>query len=76
MDKKREWLKVWDNLEYEDQIEFLGLDEETCSICQKNIAENSDHPTGNNANPVNMGRCCDKCNLIVLNARMNRMLVG
>lgn len=42
-----------------------------CSICNKEYVG-----YGNNAQPVNDGRCCDKCNLnIVLPARaflMNR----
>lgn len=31
---------------------------EKCSICGKNY-----EGYGNNAQPVNDGRCCDKCNL-------------
>jgi len=39
-----------------------------CSICQN---EYTGH--GNNAQPVNEGRCCDTCNSVVIVARMNQM---
>jgi len=39
-----------------------------CSICQKKYAE-----FGNNAWPVNDGRCCNSCNWsIVIQARLER----
>lgn len=43
-------------------------DTHICSIC-------GDRYTGwgNNASPVNDGRCCDNCNTIVLVARINRI---
>lgn len=70
--KIQELLAVWSDLEYKEKMWFLGLDdEETCSICQGNIAENSSHPTGNNAEPINQGRCCDECDPIVTKARIN-----
>ena len=34
----------------------------TCSICGKHV----DHGVGNNAQPVNDGRCCDDCNANVV----------
>lgn len=37
-----------------------------CSICQKEFKE-----FGNNAQPINDGRCCDKCNGLVIIARLN-----
>jgi hypothetical protein len=37
-----------------------------CSICQ-----NPYFGDGNNAQPINKGRCCDTCNLIVISARFN-----
>lgn len=40
-----------------------------CSICQEDYGE-----FGNNATPVNQGRCCDECNYaVVLPARMALM---
>lgn len=36
-----------------------------CSICGANY-----QGLGNNAWPVNTGRCCDKCNQIVVHARI------
>ena len=42
----------------------------TCSICQATYTG-----FGNNAWPVNSGRCCDDCNaLVVIPARINRMV--
>jgi hypothetical protein len=35
--------------------------EKVCSICGKPFAE-----WGNNAQPVNDGRCCDLCNITVV----------
>ena len=44
-------------------------DRETCSICLKPY-----EGFGNNAYPVNEGRCCDECNRnVVLPVRMRRM---
>ena len=41
-----------------------------CSICEKTY-----EGYGNNAEPINEGRCCDKCNsTVVLNQRLNGML--
>jgi hypothetical protein len=38
-----------------------------CSICQRVFTE-----FGNNAQPVNAGRCCDECNnAVVIPARIN-----
>jgi hypothetical protein len=40
-----------------------------CSICQKSFGE-----YGNNAQPVNSGRCCDECNWhVVLPARLTNL---
>lgn len=40
----------------------------TCSICQNGFSE-----WGNNAQPINDGRCCDKCNnTVVIPARIIR----
>tara|TARA_Y100001963_G_C6731888_1_gene424369 strand:+ start:1194 stop:1376 length:183 start_codon:yes stop_codon:yes gene_type:complete len=39
-----------------------------CSICFLEYSE-----WGNNAEPINSGQCCDKCNWSVSIARMNRM---
>ncbi len=37
-----------------------------CSICYGNFTE-----FGNNAEPINDGRCCDGCNMLVVSARIN-----
>lgn len=39
-----------------------------CSVCQ-----NWYTGFGNNAQPINDGRCCDECNRLVLVARINRL---
>lgn len=36
-----------------------------CSICQKPL-----DGYGNNAEPINNGRCCDECNDLVVRARI------
>lgn len=43
-----------------------------CSICQNEIpAKESGWSSGNNAQPVNDGRCCDDCNMnVVIPARL------
>ena len=35
-----------------------------CSICKKDIKKNhlTGWSSGNNAEPINHGRCCDECN--------------
>ena len=50
----------------------------TCSICKGDIEHKEDNngkvywTSGNNAQPVNDGRCCDTCNAeVVLPARYN-----
>jgi hypothetical protein len=38
-----------------------------CSICEKEIpVKEGGWSQGNNAEPVNDGRCCDKCNMDVV----------
>ena len=39
-----------------------------CSICNNNI-----EGFGNNAQPVNDGRCCDDCNILVIIERIEEM---
>jgi len=46
----------------------LKTEHPICSICQLPYAG-----YGNNAYPVNEGRCCDTCNNIVIGARINQM---
>ena len=53
------------------------LEIETCSICKGDIEHKEDDngkvywTSGNNAEPVNDGRCCDTCNAeVVLPARL------
>lgn len=46
-----------------------------CSICFSEIAKVGDWDSGNNAHPVNHGRCCNNCdNNVVLPARLNMMV--
>jgi hypothetical protein len=43
-----------------------------CSICQGEIENKNGWDKGNNAQPVNDGRCCDVCNTtVVIPARFN-----
>jgi hypothetical protein len=47
----------------------------TCSICQGPLEPDPEKakiwPHGNNAQPVNDGRCCDRCNYeVVIPARL------
>jgi hypothetical protein len=45
-----------------------------CSICQQPIPPQGSWLLGNNAEPVNSGRCCNDCNtFVVIPARLNRM---
>jgi hypothetical protein len=37
-----------------------------CSICKKEIEVKGTWTHGNNAQPVNNGRCCDICNMNVV----------
>ena len=37
-----------------------------CSICQREYGG-----WGNNARPINKGRCCDECDNLVIVARLN-----
>jgi len=39
-----------------------------CSVCRCDYLG-----FGNNAQPINAGRCCDRCNNIVIVARINDM---
>ena len=44
----------------------------TCSICKKTY-----RGFGNNAQPLNDGRCCDKCNTgVVIPIRIGKTIVG
>ena len=51
-----------------------------CSICGCTIADRAKNPLwllGNNAAPVNNGRCCDVCNdLVVIPARLQRFFAA
>ena len=47
---------------YQKKLENLKI----CSICYKKYAE-----FGNNASPINTGRCCNDCNNLVVIARIN-----
>jgi hypothetical protein len=41
---------------------------QVCSICQREY-----EGYGNNAQPINAGRCCDECNKLVIMARLNML---
>ena len=45
-----------------------GTNPELCSICYREF-----HEYGNNADPINLGRCCDPCNGLGVFARVGRM---
>jgi hypothetical protein len=47
-----------------------------CNICGEDIeVEDSGWSRGNNARPVNKGRCCNKCNLeVVVPVRIKRAM--
>ena len=53
-----------------------------CSICNEEIQAKGNWVLGNNADPINDGRCCDDCNWgVVIPARLGdvynvRMHVG
>jgi hypothetical protein len=50
-----------------------------CSICGHDIEPHPVHgwAGGNNAQPINDGRCCDNCNSeIVIPVRMMRLIKG
>jgi len=50
-----------------------------CSICKKEIEKKYNDKgvmywdKGNNAYPINEGRCCDKCNKLVILERIKRL---
>lgn len=45
-----------------------------CSICFNEIKPVGDWTTGNNAEPVNSGRCCQDCdNTVVIPARLTML---
>lgn len=51
-----------------------------CSICNGPLASAAQEAIGwhlgNNAQPINNGRCCDACNGFVIAARMKRLNEG
>ena len=45
-----------------------------CSICNEEIQAKGDWVLGNNAEPINEGRCCDDCNWrVVIPARLDEL---
>ena len=57
--------------EIKDETAFL-----TCSICGEQILPDpvTKWSGGNNAEPINSGRCCNECNTsVVIPTRMKRM---
>jgi hypothetical protein len=60
--------------EYETE-EALRSKITTCSICFRPIPSKRGWTLGNNAAPVNEGRCCDICNdTVVIPARLNQAM--
>lgn len=49
-----------------------------CSICQNAIPVNpiNGWDQGNNAQPINDGRCCDECNQFVIAVRIKGATAG
>lgn len=48
-----------------------------CSICDKEIpVKEGGWSQGNNAEPINSGRCCDECNMAVVIPARLRMTEG
>ena len=46
-----------------------------CSICKEKInPDPSGWSEGHNAQPINDGRCCEVCNIIVTSARLTEYL--
>jgi hypothetical protein len=45
------------------------MNKKICSICKKKY-----EGFGNNAEPINNGRCCDECNKIVLLERIKILM--
>ena len=43
-----------------------------CCICKKEIEKIGTWEGGNNAEPLKRGRCCDKCNKLVIIERLKR----
>lgn len=55
----------WNERKYQEKL----LKQKICSICYSKYKE-----FGNNAEPINMGTCCDSCNRLVIIARVNSMI--
>ena len=49
----------------------FDLKAHVCAICGKNY-----HGFGNNAEPLKTGRCCDACNVLVIEKRMENLSRG
>lgn len=58
----------WDE---KDDDSAFDLEARICSICGGQY-----HGFGHNAEPVNSGRCCDLCNGIVLERRLDNLNQG
>ena len=46
-----------------------------CSICGKEIEKIGNWESGNNAQPINNGRCCDKCNTEIVIPKRLEVLI-
>lgn len=64
-------LFIGDNIIYEiKEVDYKPIETNKCVICGKEYTG-----YGNNAYPVNEGRCCDECNTnIVIPARIQQMI--
>lgn len=50
------------------ELEKMMNEKHICSICKKEYTGG-----GNNAEPINHGRCCDTCNIKVINERIKQL---
>jgi hypothetical protein len=53
-------------MDKEEQFQKKLQEAKVCSICFRKYKG-----FGNNASPINIGRCCDDCNDLVIIARIN-----
>ena len=55
----------------EEKFQVKLRKKKICSVCYRKYKE-----FGNNASPINIGTCCDKCNGLVIIARINLTKTG
>ena len=56
---------------YKDIVDSLMMIAKPCSVCGETY-----EGFGNNAQPINSGRCCDKCNTDVIVERITSMILN